>query len=259
MEEREYGIKKAEYKRGLNKTLLLFEKEGTYKEDYQLRMLEENQIKGLLKMRGRGIDGSSLYEYDVSGKSSLSAVYKSKKINRQEMMDFLYRISEIITEIGGYLLDTDCLILDPDYIFTEDGAYEFCYYPAGGWDVWKAFHRLVEFFVERTDYQDDGSVRTAFLLHKETMKENYSLKKIIRKLEQEEEETKTDIYEAEEGIKGTRPYDTEEHDWIAAQEQGSNILRETDNMWRPVKKFLRRHKKSVWGEWDGIYIDEEEL
>ena len=54
-------------------------------------------------------------------------------------------------------------------------------------------------------------------------------------------------------------YDTKEHDWITSQEMGSSILRETDNMWNPVKNFLKRHKKPTWKAWDGIYIDEEEL
>ena len=54
-------------------------------------------------------------------------------------------------------------------------------------------------------------------------------------------------------------YDTEEHDWITEQEMGSSIMRETDNLWIPVKRFLNKHKKTKWGEWDGLHIEEEEL
>lgn len=54
-------------------------------------------------------------------------------------------------------------------------------------------------------------------------------------------------------------YDTREHDWITEQEMGSSILKETENLWIPVKRFLNRHKKSKWGDWDGLYIEEEEL
>ena len=42
--------------------------------------------------------------------------------------------------------------------------------------------------VQWTDFRDDASVRTSFLLHKETMKENYSLHKIARQLEDMQEE-----------------------------------------------------------------------
>lgn len=39
---------------------------------------------------------------------------------------------------------------------------------------------------------------------------------------------------------------------------GSSIMRETDNLWIPVKRFLNKHK-TKWGEWDGLHIEEEEL
>ena len=128
-----------------------------------------------------------------------------------------------------------------------------------GWDVWKAFHKLTEHFVQWTDYQDDNSVKCAFLLHKETMRENYSLRKILKKLEEDEEEKKTVILQHTEQEPAEYSYDTKEHDWITSQEMGSSILRETDNMWNPVKNFLKRHKKPTWKAWDGIYIDEEEI
>ena len=149
--------------------------------------------------------------------------------------------------------------MDPEFIFYENGEYAFCYYPLGGWDVWKAFHKLTEHFVQWTDYQDDNSVKCAFLLHKETMRENYSLRKILKKLEEDEEEKKTVILQHTEQEPAEYSYDTKEHDWITSQEMGSSILRETDNMWNPVKNFLKRHKKPAWKAWDGIYIDEEEL
>ena len=91
-----------------------------------------------------------------------------------------------------------------------------------------------------------------FLLHKGTMEENYSMDKLVRECmeseEPEEREKKQEI-----------TYDTREHDWITEQEMGSSILRETDNMWTPVRHFLNRHKKQRWGDWDGLHIEEDEL
>ena len=34
---------------------------------------------------------------------------------------------------------------------------------------------------------------------------------------------------------------------------------QTENMWTPVKRLLNRRKKPKWGDWDGLYIEEEEL
>ena len=67
----------------------------------------------------------------------------------------------------------------------------------------------------------------------------------------EKEETVEEIEEME--------YDTKEHDWITEQEMGSSIMKETENLWTPVKRFLNKHKKPKWGDWDGLHIEEEEL
>ena len=44
---------KTEVKRNLDKTYLLIEEAGIYEEDYQMHMLRENKIPGLLEVRGR--------------------------------------------------------------------------------------------------------------------------------------------------------------------------------------------------------------
>lgn len=159
-------------------------------------------------------------------------------------------------------------------IFEKNGEFHFCYMPQYDGTIRESFHKLMEYFVQWTDYQDIASVQTAFLLHKETMRENYSLTGIIEslgELEEKDENIKvnkiitkaqTELWDTkgDEGDReSTHTYDTEEHDWITRQEMGSKIMKETDNLWNPVKKFLNRHKRPRWGDWDGIYIDEEEL
>lgn len=259
MLEIKYGIEKAEYRRGLERSVLIFEKKNAYVEDYQIHMLAENHLKGFLDLKGRGQDGISLYEYNISGKRSMKSIFEEKKIDDKEMKKFIKKLLNILKEASRYLLDVDRIVLDPEFIFCENGEYFFCYYPAGGWDICKAFHKITEDFVQWTNYQDDSSVKCAFFLHKETMRENYSLRKILKQLEEEEEERKSEMLEHTESETEKFIYDTKEHDWISSQEKGTNILRETDNMWSPVKNFLKRHKKPGWKAWDGIYINEEEL
>ena len=49
---------------------ITIEESVPYTEDYQNKMLEENQVEGLLEMHGRGMDDKSCYDYDVSRKVS---------------------------------------------------------------------------------------------------------------------------------------------------------------------------------------------
>ncbi len=253
---------------------ITIEEEGLYQEDYQIRMFQDNKLKGFLNVKGRGMDEKSCYDYDVSGKTSLKALFEKNEIGAGDIRVFLGNLTAAIGEAERYLLDIHHILLKPEYIYYGDERYFFCYYPPGHVNLWEEFHMLTEYFVKRADYKDQACVQMVFFLHKQTMEENYSLEKTVMEcLGQEdeagEEARKEKMEESMEYMKtGKRSeceneydsdYDRREHDWIANQEMGSSIMRETDNMWTPVKRFLNRHKKPRWGDWDGLYIEEEEL
>lgn len=244
---------------------IIIEEKEVYQEDYQMRMLQVNHIEGLLPVRGRGVDGCSHYEYEVSGKVSVEAIYEKSVIGGAELKCFLECLRAVLRDAEKYLLDIHSILLKPEYIYYGAGRYYFCYYPPGKGNLWEAFHTLTEYFVKQADYEDEECVRIAFQLHKQTMEENYSLEQVISGCLKEKsgeclkENSRQDEPEKAYGEAeyGSTPYDTEEHDWITRQEMGSSILRETDNMWTPVKRFLGRHKKPKWGDWDGLYIEED--
>lgn len=228
-----------------------------YMEDYQMKMLKANVVEGLLKVGGRGINGKSYYDYDVSGKVSMKAMYERSKISSEDIRLFLMQLKAALRATEEYLLNTNCILLKPEYIFYEDERFYFCYYPPAKQDIWEEFHLLTEYFVKQADYQDQECVRMVFLLHKGTMEENYSLEKLTTECMQEP--VKEEMSRKEKDREEEMGYDSEEHDWITEQELGSSILKETENMWTPVKRFLGRHKKQKWGDWDGLHIEEEEL
>lgn len=244
---------------------ITIEEHVIYKEDYQMKMLKANSLEGLLKIGGRGMNGSSYYDYDVSGKLSLKAMYARAKLQAEDIRLLMTQLGNVIRETEKYLLDKNCILLEPEYIFFEEGQFYFCYYPPAKQDIWEAFHLLTEYLVKVADYQQQECVRLVFLLHKETMEENYSLEKLIEECqieetqENEQPDTPEESHKEKKEEESSYRYDTKEHDWISEQEMGSSIMRETDNLWTPVKRFLNKHKKAKWGEWDGLHIEEEEL
>lgn len=271
---------------------ITIEEAEVYQEDYQMRMLWMNDIEGLLPVKGRGVDGASFYDYNVSGKISLQALYEKNKISGEDLKLFLRQLLGVMRETENYLLNIHCVLLQPEYIFYEDERFYFCYYPRAKQDVWEEFHRLTEYFVKQADYEDKECVRIVFILHKETMADNYSLEKIAKECMKEEKKEKPKrrigerdnitirkLYEEDEDEEdekrvrerdfaeercgaldlNTSGYDSEQHDWIKKQHHGKLIMEETENMWTPVKRFLNRRKKPKWGDWDGLYIEEEEL
>ena len=71
---------------------------------------------------------------------------------------------------------------------------------------------------------------------------------------------KIQIWEREEEKEGSTYFLTGQNmTGSQVQEMGSTILRETENLWTPMKRFLHRRRKPKWGDWDGLYIEEEDL
>lgn len=241
---------------------ITIEEESFYKEDYQVRMLKANNLNGILKMGGRGINEKSYFDYDVSGKLSMRAMFERSKINAEDIKTFLKDFRSALKEVETFLLNIHCILLKPEYIFYEEGKYFFCYYPLAQGELWEEFHGLTEYFVKQADYQDQECIRMVFLLHKKTMDENYSLEKIVAECLQNPQED-YGVTENQDGgidkVKEEEEENMQERDWITEQELGSSIFRESDTLWAPVKRLLNRRRKSRWGDWDGLHIEEEDF
>ena len=133
---------------------ITIEESVPYTEDYQNKMLEENQVEGLLEMHGRGMDDKSCYDYDVSGKVSMKALYEKHTMSGEEIKILLKSILRVVKEVERYLLNVNCILMDPEYIFYTEEKYYFCYYPPKEKSLWEGFHHLSEYLVKCADYQD---------------------------------------------------------------------------------------------------------
>lgn len=251
-------MKTAGYKRNLNNTYLIIEDEIQYEEDYQMRMIKENHIHGLLPLRGRGVDGKSQYSYDISGKVSAKAMYEKAKLRKEDMASLIRDLMQTVKAVRSYLLDINCILLDTDYIFYEDGKFYYCYYPLNKDDLCDEFHRLSEYFVSQVDYEEKEGVYMAYELHKATMEENYSLEKVVGRIEEEsapeDDELQKDQDESENNIQ-EKSY----QDWVEETSMGIGHVRETKGMFSPVRKIIKRKRKAKWGEWDELLLDEDDL
>ena len=221
------------YKNDLSKAYMILEGENTEKEDYQVVMLKENDVAGILKMDVRYIDNRSQYYYDISGKTSLKNLHEKKNLSLDNMQTLVNDLLLAIQNAQRYMLESRCILLEPKYIYCEKDRYYFCFYPPCELDMTEEFHKLTEFFVREVNYQDEEGVHFAYTLHKSTMEENYTIEEIIKKVVPEEpiyaeEKNETPIVDYAERIED-----------IAFEE---SCVQERDTMWEAVRKFLERSK-----------------
>ena len=161
-----------------------------YRENYQMRMLKNNRIPGLLRVSGCGMEGASRYYYHTGHSQSLETYYKNKDIRAEEILKLTRQFLSVMEKMKDYMLEPNYLMLSEKYIFEKNENYFFCFFPENEktWQV--SYHELTEYFVRKVDYQDLESIQLACMLHKETLgkkspKKRRSEKKVREKKTEE--------------------------------------------------------------------------
>ncbi|MFV0362104.1 MAG: DUF6382 domain-containing protein [Suipraeoptans sp.] len=241
------------------------EEKIVYNEDYQMKMMRNNSIKGLLGMRGMGINDCSQYTYEIGGKVSLKGLYERGKVTTQDIDTLLCSILAIAQEIEEYLLDLSKIYLKPEYIFYGDNNFYFCYYPIKEEELWTEFHELAKFLVDHIDYDDEVSIEKAHAMYEKSKIENYDLKALIYdclsiQTPDTQEQDNTDV---EVGITfGSREAQGNEGRNIDFDEESeiaelSAVNLESINIGNKKSKHRKKGKRPKWGEFDSLILDEE--
>lgn len=238
-----------------------------YRENYQMRMLKNNRIPGLLRVSGCGMEGASRYYYHTGHAKSLETYYKNKDIRAEEILTLTRQFLSVMEKMKDYMLEPNYLMLSEKYIFEKNENYFFCFFPENEktWQV--SYHELTEYFVRKVDYQDLESIQLACMLHKETLKETYDLESILQQYEEEaknrEEKSKEEkIREESKREKDRR--EMEENQNIEVQKNSYyNKARENyavmeEKRYGPIKKFAKRFKSGKWGEWEDLITEADD-
>lgn len=168
-------------KNDLKNTYLILEAEELKPDDYQIMMLRENEIPGIIRTSVRYMDNQKFYYYDVGGKISLQSMYDKENFSGEEMRRLVEELIQVSKNVQKYMLDENCLMLEPELIFGDKEHFYFCYCPSCMQNVKEAFHNLTEFFIQKVNYKDEEGVHFAYTLHKATMEENYSIAEILNR------------------------------------------------------------------------------
>ena len=171
----------------------------------------------------------------------MKSVYEKMVIEKDELASFLRQFLNLLSQIENYLLNVNCILLEPEYIFYEEGKYFFCYLPIEEEQFCYRFHCLTEYFVGKINHKEQQAILLAYELHKATMEENYSLEKIIgQAMAASENEIRTEKIRDEEY----------EDDWIDFDEEEEKKGKILEGKWRMWKEKIGKKKAGKWGEWE---------
>lgn len=155
-----------EYVRNLhcNYERLLLEKKP---EDtrYQYCILNRGGIKGLLPCSLRYIDGQAYLYYDISSKQSIVQLFESRAVTREWLQDFLWSYRQLQQELDRFLMEEANVIWYPEQIFLDldKRVFYFMYIPYHKQEG--SFGKLVDFWVEHIDYEDEELVEFVYRVY----------------------------------------------------------------------------------------------
>ncbi len=180
---------KLEYKRELDHNyLILEEQQETVCEGYEVYMLEENQIPGLLKCTLQRLNQRQRFCYEVTSRQPLDIILERKRLIYGDLQNLLKGIHRALLGAREYLLDVNRLMLLPEYIYLnlDTGLPELCYFPYYEKPIKEQFFELAEYLLGKLDRQDRAGVELGYEIYKMASEENCSIEEIINFRRQEE-------------------------------------------------------------------------
>ena len=181
------------YKRENHKSYLVIKEiEEQVQEGFFMKMIRENEIKGLLPVTQHVFNGEKELYYNISGKQPMELLYEKRGIDQQDLRQLLKGLSGTIKDLEKYLLDEDSLFLSPEsiYISSVDGMPYFMYYPEEGAE--ERVYGLVEYLLGKVSKEEEAAVMSAYEFYRYVKEEKGSLSNALSKLDLDEEEAMGD-------------------------------------------------------------------
>lgn len=142
--------------------------ENPLKDNYQTRILLENQVPGLLPCKMQRINGKEYLYYEITGSQSLENLYEKGKFDKNTLKELFLQIVAALEKLDEYLLNRDFLLLNPTYIYRnlDKDTYSFFWFPEQENTIEQEFCVLTEYLLPKIEHKDKGAVTIGYGMHK---------------------------------------------------------------------------------------------
>ncbi len=201
-----WGNIKPEYRKSMNHNYITVEIPEGFKDDYQLQMLAENHIPGILPADIRLCEGKERLYFEVNSMQPLSRIYGQKDMKWQDIRMVLEGITSAFGHLDDYLLDASHVLPDPEYVFVDMDRNRICFLflPFYEKEEQEGFSLLAEYILEHVDHRDERAAEAAYLLYKKVRRQNFVLED-IRRIPGEVDRKTGAAMEPERGIERNMP------------------------------------------------------
>jgi hypothetical protein len=168
----------AGYKKDLRHNYLVLEDNNDQKlEPFSLKMLEKQEIKGMLPVELKIMDNRALFYYEITSKQALMNMLEKASLSYDKLTALCNGIIKTIEKAYEYLLPEDDFVLAQEYIYVDIASFipSLCYFPGYQKDVKEQLTGLFEYLMNKVDYNDKDAVFLVYQLYAVSKEEGYTL------------------------------------------------------------------------------------
>ena len=234
------------YRREMKHNYLIMEQDKSWTEGYEINMLKENHINGLLKFHLKQIDSRRYFYYEITSKQPLNRILEFHSLNEEELKDLIAGIAQILNRLPVYLLKEDQILLQPEFIYLEPDHFfvSLCLVPGRNRKFSEEMTELLHYLLGKVNHQDKECVVMAYALYQESLKDNYSIDTLTELVgshntrpaagQEREERNRQDLTEAGESQSGFTDAERDEIQVIQEFTQTAQIKASRFASWRPL-------------------------
>ncbi|MBR6451985.1 MAG: hypothetical protein IKS87_04710 [Lachnospiraceae bacterium] len=147
------------------------EREGRADVLFEVHMLTENRIDGLLPLQVRSLEGNRKYLYPLSGMVSLRQAYDRTEMRADTIAALIKGVQNALGRAEEYMLQQDHLLFDPAYVFIDplQNRTGLCCLPLWEGSLREGLHSLAEFLIARTDHGEDAAIDLSYNFYRQVM------------------------------------------------------------------------------------------
>lgn len=163
----------------INANYLLIMSDETKYPGYEIKMFEYNRIKGFLPFEISRINNNIAYQYKIMEYENMEKAFYCKSFDIENIRNLFLSIMAVRQKAGEYLLNSDSIILNPEYIFINGEEFLFCYYPGQKQAFCKGIRELMEYILEHLDHGNQETVMMAYGLYQKILKNNFTMESLM--------------------------------------------------------------------------------
>lgn len=170
--------------------MVIYQEVELQEEAYCIKMLRAKGLDGVLKVEERSVDNLRSFYYDITAKQTISNILEKGALDYERMKKLLQRIMETIEKAYDYLLNENSFLLSPDMIYmdlTTEEVY-LCYLPGYEAMIKNGMCSLIEYLMNKVDYNDKEAVFLIYNLYAVSKEESLTFEHLMKAINGDERE-----------------------------------------------------------------------